>query len=53
MTEFETCIGLEIHVELKTKTKIFCGCPTEFGGAPQHSVLPGVRRAPRGAACAK
>ncbi len=31
--EFETVIGLEIHAQLKTKSKIFCGCSTEFGAA--------------------
>ena len=34
--EFETVIGLEIHAQLKTKSKIFCGCSTEFG-APSNS----------------
>jgi len=32
--EFETVIGLEIHAQLKTKSKIFCGCSTEFGASP-------------------
>ncbi|MFQ8760913.1 MAG: hypothetical protein ACLSAF_17215 [Intestinimonas sp.] len=31
---WETVIGLETHVELATRTKIFCACTTEFGGAP-------------------
>ena len=36
----ETVIGLEVHVELATKSKIFCGCTTEFGGAPNSHVCP-------------
>jgi aspartyl-tRNA(Asn)/glutamyl-tRNA(Gln) amidotransferase subunit B len=38
--EFEIVIGLEVHAQLKTKTKIFCGCPTTFGAAPNTNVCP-------------
>ena len=38
--EYEVVIGCEVHVELKTKTKIFCSCPTEFGGEPNTHVCP-------------
>mgnify|MGYP002510080144 CR=1 FL=1 len=37
---WETVIGLETHVELATRTKIFCGCTTEFGGAPNTHCCP-------------
>lgn len=38
--EYETVIGLEIHSELATKTKIFCGCSTQFGGEPNTHCCP-------------
>lgn len=37
---YEPVIGLEVHVELKTKTKIFCGCTTAFGGEPNTHTCP-------------
>jgi len=37
---FEPVIGLETHVELSTKSKMFCGCATEFGAAPNTQVCP-------------
>lgn len=38
--KYEPVIGLEVHVELKTKTKIFCGCTTAFGGDPNTHTCP-------------
>jgi len=37
---YEMVCGLEVHVELQTKTKIFCGCTTEFGGDQNTHVCP-------------
>ncbi len=39
-TKYEPVIGLEVHVQLGTKTKIFCSCPVEFGIAPNTNVCP-------------
>lgn len=38
--KYETVVGLEVHTELKTKSKIFCGCSTEFGGDQNTHVCP-------------
>lgn len=38
--EFETVIGLEVHIHLKTQTKAFCGCSTEFGNEPNTQTCP-------------
>ncbi|MEV4512419.1 Asp-tRNA(Asn)/Glu-tRNA(Gln) amidotransferase subunit GatB [Dactylosporangium sp. NPDC049525] len=40
MARFEPVIGLETHVELGTNTKMFCGCPTDFGAEPNTQVCP-------------
>jgi len=40
MTEFEPVIGLEVHAELSTRSKIYCGCPTSFGAEPNTHVCP-------------
>jgi aspartyl-tRNA(Asn)/glutamyl-tRNA(Gln) amidotransferase subunit B len=39
-TQFETIIGLEVHLQFKTKTKIFCGCANEFGNKPNTQTCP-------------
>jgi aspartyl-tRNA(Asn)/glutamyl-tRNA(Gln) amidotransferase subunit B len=38
--QFEVVIGLEVHVELNTKSKMFCGCKNEFGSEPNSNVCP-------------
>jgi len=40
MARYEPVIGLEVHVQLATATKIFCGCPTSFGAPPNSNVCP-------------
>ena len=38
--DYELCAGLEVHIELKTKTKVFCSCKTDFGAEPNTQVCP-------------
>ncbi|MDE3196117.1 MAG: Asp-tRNA(Asn)/Glu-tRNA(Gln) amidotransferase subunit GatB [Acidobacteriota bacterium] len=40
IAKYEAVIGLEVHVQLATRTKIFCGCPTSFGASPNSNVCP-------------
>ncbi|MGA3028964.1 MAG: Asp-tRNA(Asn)/Glu-tRNA(Gln) amidotransferase subunit GatB [Bryobacteraceae bacterium] len=40
LADYEPVIGLEVHVQLATRTKIFCGCPVEFGAPPNTNVCP-------------
>ncbi|MCK7513796.1 MAG: hypothetical protein MZV70_63795 [Desulfobacterales bacterium] len=44
MPEFEAVIGLEVHAELLTRSKMFCGCSTDLRRAAQHPHLPGLPR---------
>ena len=41
---WEMVVGLEVHTELKTATKMFCGCENVFGAAAQHAGLRGLPR---------
>src|ERR1700722_11431220 len=38
--KYEPVIGLEVHAQMLTKSKAFCGCTTEFGNAPNHNTCP-------------
>ena len=40
LERFDPVLGLEVHVELNTQTKMFCGCPTAFGAEPNTQVCP-------------
>jgi len=40
LAEYDPVMGLEVHVELNTKSKMFCGCPTEFGAPPNTQTCP-------------
>ena len=40
IAKYEPVIGLEVHVQLATDTKIFCSCPTSFGAPPNTNVCP-------------
>src|ERR1051325_7210038 len=40
LAKYESVIGLEVHAQLATATKIFCGCPTGFGAPPNTNVCP-------------
>ncbi len=40
MSEYETIIGLEVHAQLRTNTKVFCGCTTQFGNPPNRNTCP-------------
>ena len=40
IARFDPVLGLEVHVELNTASKMFCGCPTTFGAAPNTQTCP-------------
>ena len=53
LAKYEPVIGLEVHVQLLTNTKIFCGCSTRFGDPPNANTCPGLSRLARHAAGAE
>lgn len=46
MRNYEIVIGLEVHAQLKTKSKLFCSCSTEFGAGPNENTCPGCTGMP-------
>jgi len=38
--KYEMVVGLEVHVQLRTRTKLFCNCPTQFGEPPNRNTCP-------------
>ncbi|MDD5350989.1 MAG: Asp-tRNA(Asn)/Glu-tRNA(Gln) amidotransferase subunit GatB, partial [Chthoniobacteraceae bacterium] len=46
MKKYLVTIGLEVHVQLKTRSKMFCGCPVEFGAEPNTHTCPVCRGMP-------
>ena len=46
LERYDPVMGLEVHVELNTETKMFCGCATEFGAEPSTQVCPVCRGLP-------
>ena len=40
LAQYDPVMGLEVHVELNTRSKMFCGCPTEFGAPPNTQTCP-------------
>ena len=47
LASYDPAMGLEVHVELNTNSKMFCGCPTIFGGEPNTQVCPTCLGLPR------
>jgi len=40
MTAYEPVIGLEVHAQMRSRTKLFCGCPTDYGAPPNEHTCP-------------